>query len=85
MCLLFNFFLLLFFSSILWTKYGILTGDIPVCTVGILGIIAQSLYLVFYYLNTRDRDKVSSFMLRQSFCFRELYCCHGNGYDVMMS
>ena len=49
----------LFFSSILWTKYGLLTDDIPIYTVGILGIVLQSSYLLFYYVNTRD--KVSTF------------------------
>jgi len=43
-------------SSILWTKYGLLTDDIPVYTVGIFGMILQSIYLLFYYLNTRDKD-----------------------------
>lgn len=49
-----------FFSSILWTKYGLLIDDTPICVVGILGIILQSLYLAFYFINSRDRDKVSS-------------------------
>lgn len=44
-------------SSILWTKYGLLIDDIPICVVGIVGIILQSLYLAFYFVNTRDRDK----------------------------
>ena len=49
------FVIFFFFSSILWTKYGLLTDDIPICTVGILGIVLQSSYLLFYYVNTRDK------------------------------
>ncbi|XP_015776657.1 PREDICTED: sugar transporter SWEET1-like [Acropora digitifera] len=45
-------------SSILWTKYGILTNDTALCVVGVAGIVLQSIYLLFYYLNTRK--KVSS-------------------------
>lgn len=43
------------FSSILWTKYGILVDDTPIYTIGILGMITQSAYLLFYYINTRDK------------------------------
>lgn len=46
-------------SSILWTKYGILTDDVPLCSVGIIGMILQSTYLLFYYLNTRDKKWLS--------------------------
>ncbi len=53
--------LYLFYSSILWTKYGLLTDDTPIFTVGVLGIVLQSLYLLFYYVNTRD--KVCGFFL----------------------
>ncbi|XP_058972874.2 sugar transporter SWEET1 isoform X1 [Pocillopora verrucosa] len=42
-------------SSILWTKYGILVDDTPIYTIGILGMITQSAYLLFYYINTRDK------------------------------
>lgn len=53
-------YIIVFSSSILWTKYGILTDDVPLCSVGIIGMILQSTYLLFYYLNTRD--KVSWFL-----------------------
>lgn len=46
-------------SSILWTKYGLLTDDIPIYTVGILGIVLQSSYLLFYYVNTRDKKHLT--------------------------
>lgn len=42
-------------SSILWTKYGILTNDTALCVVGVAGIVLQSIYLLFYYLNTRKK------------------------------
>ncbi|XP_068670362.1 sugar transporter SWEET1-like isoform X1 [Montipora foliosa] len=42
-------------SSILWTKYGILTDDMAVYVVGILGTVWQSVYLLFYYFYTRKK------------------------------
>lgn len=46
-------------SSILWTKYGILTDDMAVYVVGILGTVWQSIYLLFYYFYTRKKKLLS--------------------------
>ncbi|XP_068670363.1 sugar transporter SWEET1-like isoform X2 [Montipora foliosa] len=46
-------------SSILWTKYGILTDDMAVYVVGILGTVWQSVYLLFYYFYTRKKKLLS--------------------------
>ncbi|EDO37599.1 predicted protein [Nematostella vectensis] len=54
-------------SSILWTKYGLLTKDFPITVISAAGIIFQSLYLLIFYLNSRDKKTLNP-KLFWSFC-----------------